>query len=76
MGVPGSMCGYDGKGGRVNHKKVERIYRDEGLSLRRRARKKATAVPRVALPRPSHPGAVMRWTLCMTGWSMAGGSSV
>jgi putative transposase len=44
------------EGWRVNHKTVERIYREEGLSLRRRARKKATAVPRVALPRPSQPG--------------------
>ena len=41
----------------VNHKKVERIYyRDEGLSLRRRRRKKVAAVPRVALPRPTRPG--------------------
>ena len=45
------------EGWRVNHKKVERIYyRDEGLSLRRRRRKKWAAVPRVALPRPTHPG--------------------
>jgi putative transposase len=46
------------EGWRVNHKKVERIYyRDEGLSLRRRQRrKKAAAVPRVALPKPTQPG--------------------
>ena len=45
------------EGWRVNHKKVERIYyRDEGLSLRRRRRKKLAAVPRVALPRPTQPG--------------------
>jgi putative transposase len=44
------------EGWRVNHKKVERIYREEGLLLRRRARKKATAVPRVALPTPTQPG--------------------
>lgn len=45
------------EGWRVNHKKVERIYyRDEGLSLRRRRRKKLAAVPRVALPRPTRPG--------------------
>ena len=44
------------EGWRVNHKKVERIYREEGLSLRRRVRKKVTAGPRVALPRPSQPG--------------------
>ncbi|CUS34235.1 hypothetical protein COMA2_160049 [Candidatus Nitrospira nitrificans] len=47
------------EGWHVNHKKVERIYyRDEGLSLRRRRRKKLAAVPRVALPRPTQPG---RW---------------
>ena len=46
------------EGWRVNHKKIERLYREEGLSLRRRARKKATAVPRVALPLPTQPG---RW---------------
>ena len=45
------------EGWHVNHKKVERIYyRDEGLSLRRRRRKKLAAVPRVALPRPTQPG--------------------
>ena len=44
------------EGWRVNHKKVERLYREEGLSLHRRSRKKATAVPRVALPLPSKPG--------------------
>jgi len=44
------------EGGRVNHKKVERIYREEGLALRRRARKKSTSGPRIALPMPTRPG--------------------
>ncbi|MBS0160845.1 MAG: transposase [Nitrospira sp.] len=45
------------EGWRVNHKKVERLYyRDEGLSLRHRRRKKLAAVPRIALPRPTQPG--------------------
>ena len=44
------------EGWRVDHKKIERLYREEGLSLCRRARKKATAIPRVALPLPSEPG--------------------
>lgn len=44
------------EGWRVNHKKVERLYREEGLSLRRRRRKKLAAVPRVTLPRPIQPG--------------------
>jgi putative transposase len=44
------------EGWRVNHKKVERLYREEGLSLRRRRRKKAPAIPRVALPTSTRPG--------------------
>jgi putative transposase len=44
------------EGWRVNHRKVERHYREEGLSLRRRAWKKTTAIPRVALPTPTRPG--------------------
>jgi putative transposase len=40
----------------VNHKKVERIYREEKLSLRLRKRKKFMAVPRVALAKPEKPG--------------------
>jgi putative transposase len=45
------------EGWSVNHKKVERFYYcDEELSLRRRRRKKAVAVPRVALPKPAQPG--------------------
>lgn len=44
------------EGWTVNHKKVERIYREEGLSLRLRKRKKYASVPRVALPKPERPG--------------------
>ena len=40
------------EGFEVNHKRVERIYREEHLSLRERKRKKLKAVSRVALPRP------------------------
>ena len=44
------------EGWRVNHKTGERIYQEDGLSLRRRPRKKITSVPRVALPLPTRPG--------------------
>jgi putative transposase len=63
------------EGWRVNHKKIERLYREEGLPLRRWARKKLTAVPRVALPLPREPGRCSRWTLSMAGWPLADGSS-
>jgi putative transposase len=34
----------------INHKKTERLYREEGLSLRKRKRKKTVAVNRIVLP--------------------------
>ena len=45
----------------VNHKRVERIYRQEGLSLRVKKRKKLKAVSRVALPRPVRPN--QQWSM-------------
>lgn len=45
----------------VNHKCVERIYRDEGLSLRRKKRKRACSVARIPAPRPERPDEV--WCL-------------
>jgi len=45
----------------VNHKRTERLYRQEGLSLRIRRRKKLAAVARVALPEPERP--YQRWAM-------------
>lgn len=45
----------------VNHKRVERIYKQEGLSLRVKKRKKLKAVSRVALPRPLRPN--QQWSM-------------
>ncbi len=39
----------------VNHKRTERLYREEGLSLRKRKRKKTAAITRVILPEPGRP---------------------
>lgn len=44
----------------VNHKRVERIYREEGLAVRRRRRKRV-ARPRVPLPAPIAPND--RWSM-------------
>ena len=41
---------------KVNHKKVERIYREERLSLRLRKRRKFAACARVELAKPDQPG--------------------
>jgi len=36
----------------VNHKRVERVYREEGLSVRKRKRRRAVSVARTPLLRP------------------------
>lgn len=43
----------------VNHKKIERIYTEEKLSLRLRKRKRQAAALRVPLPAPTQPN--QRW---------------
>jgi len=40
------------EGCKVNHKRIERLYREEGLSLRRRRRRKRLSHLRVARERP------------------------
>jgi len=45
----------------VNHKRTERIYREEGLSLRKRKRKKTAAINRVILSAPERPNE--RWSM-------------
>jgi putative transposase len=45
----------------VNHKRVERIYREEGLSLRKRKKKRQTAAPRIVVPTPTKPNE--RWSM-------------
>lgn len=45
----------------INHKRVERIYRQERLSLRERKRKKLKAIARVPLPKPER--ANQQWSM-------------
>jgi len=45
----------------VNHKRVERIYRQERLSLRVKKRKKLKALSRIALPRAVRPD--QQWSM-------------
>ncbi len=46
----------------VNHKRVHRIYREAGLQVRRRPRKRLTRAERVPLPAASGPRERWRWT--------------
>ena len=45
----------------VNHKRTERIYREEGLVLRRKRRRKGAAGIRVTMPTPVKPNE--RWSM-------------
>jgi putative transposase len=45
----------------VNHKRTERLYREEGLSLRRRKRPRRTAGVRVVVPQAERPN--QRWSM-------------
>jgi len=48
-------------GFKINHKRTERIYKEEGLSLRVKRRKKMAATLRTEVPRPTHPNHI--WSM-------------
>lgn len=49
------------EGHMINHKRVARLYREEGLSLRRRKRKKRATHLRIVLDRPEQPN--QHWSM-------------
>jgi putative transposase len=55
----------------VNHKRVHRIYRDAGLQVRRRRRKRLTRAERAPLPTPSQRRE--RWSMDFTVDTLADG---
>jgi len=56
---------------RVNHKRVYRLYREEGLAMQRRRRKRFRAEARVPLVLPTRANEV--WTMDYTHDELAGG---
>jgi putative transposase len=55
----------------ANHKRVHRVYREAGLQVRRRRRKRLTRADRVPLPRPSGRGE--RWSMDFMADTLADG---
>ena len=49
------------EGRRINPKKVQRLYQEEGLQVRRRKRKRRAVVPRTPMPAPTR--ANERWSM-------------
>lgn len=58
----------------INHKPTERIYRQEGLSLRIRRRKKLSSPLRIEIPASSHPNHI--WSMDFMRDSLANGRSI
>lgn len=61
FGSPRLLVLLHREGHLVNHKRVERLYREEGLSLRSKKRKKRVSHLRVFLDRPEH--ANQHWSM-------------
>jgi putative transposase len=59
------------EGWRVNHKRVYRLYREEGLGIRVKRRKKLTSAPRVLPPPATRPRE--RWSLDFLSDSLVDG---
>lgn len=62
------------EGHAVNHKRVERLYREAGLAVRRRGRKRCVAIPRGAAARPSGPN--VQWSLDFVSDALAWGRRI
>jgi len=55
----------------INHKRTERIYKQEDLSLRKRTRNKRVSLPRVPMPAASRPNEV--WSIDFLSDALADG---
>ena len=62
------------EGFKVNHKKVERIYREEGLSLKRKKRKRLKSELRVPLESPLSPNET--WAMDFVHDTLEGGRKI
>ena len=58
----------------INHKRTERIYRQEGLILRIRRRKKMSSLLRMEVPKPSYPNHI--WSMDFMRDSLACGRTI
>ena len=58
----------------MNHKKLCRLYREEGLAIRTRRRKKRAAQIRLALPEPQSPNDL--WSMDFVSDALFGGKKI
>jgi putative transposase len=62
------------EGWQINHKRVYRIYKQEGLSLRLKSKKKRTSQPRSPMPRPTAPNHI--WSMDFMADRLANGRQI
>jgi len=62
------------EGGRINHKRTERLYREEGLMLSIRRRKKLASLLRTELPKPTHRNHI--WSMDFMRDALANGRTI
>jgi transposase InsO family protein len=62
------------EGWRVNHKRVYRLYKEEGLSLRLKSKKKRVSAARVESPAPQAPNEV--WSMDFVSDSLGNGQAI
>jgi len=70
FGCPTLHAMLKGEGMVINHKRTERIYQEEGLSLRLKKPKKKAVILRVMLPQTEH--ANQRWSMALAADSTPG----
>jgi len=73
-GCPRIIDGLRRRGWRDNHKRVERIYREEGLQVRRRRRKRVCGEAREPLIQASRPNQV--WAMDFMSDALANGRKI
>ncbi len=62
------------EGYKDNHKKIERIYREEGLQVRKRKTRRQIAAPRIVMPKPCKPN--VRWSMDFVSDSLFDGRRI
>jgi putative transposase len=60
------------EGWQINHKRVYRLYHEEGLSLRLKQRRNESASDACRSRGPRRRMNAGAWILCTTGWQMVG----
>lgn len=62
------------EGFKINHKRTERIYKQQGLILRIRRRKKLSSQLRTDVPKPKHPNHI--WSMDFMRDNLSNGRTI